>query len=105
MRSTTVVVVAFCVLLAFAAGGLWRQTTVNAEAITWSNGSNRADGFGSNLSSAPDVERDDLNAIRVDDYGNEIETAIERYRVDSGGEMYELHSPETALPRLSPPVT
>lgn len=36
-----------------------------------------------------------------DVYGNEIEAASEDYRIDPRGEIYERHSPDTALPRLA----
>jgi hypothetical protein len=42
---------------------------------------------------------------RMDRYGNPIETAIGDYRVDPRGEMYERHSPETAVTRLAVPST
>jgi hypothetical protein len=44
-------------------------------------------------------------ARRVDVYGNEIETAVGDYRIDLRGDVYERHSPETALPDLSSPGT
>lgn len=47
-----------------------------------------------------DIEPD---TVWLDRYGNEIETAIGDYRVDPLGEMYEQHSPDTALPQLAPP--
>jgi hypothetical protein len=40
---------------------------------------------------------------RVDLLGNEIEDAVADYRVDLGGDVYERHSPETALLRLGSP--
>ena len=42
---------------------------------------------------------------RVDLYGNEIEAAVGEYRIDLSGEMYEAHSPHTALPELGSPST
>ena len=42
-------------------------------------------------------------ADRVDMYGNPIETAIGDYRIDPTGEIYERHSPDTAVPRLGVP--
>lgn len=42
---------------------------------------------------------------RLDRYGNEVEDAVGDYRLDRRGEMYELHSPDTALPQLGPPST
>jgi hypothetical protein len=47
----------------------------------------------------PEPETD----TRVDLYGNEIEQAIGDYRVDFHGDIYERHSPETAVADLSAP--
>lgn len=41
----------------------------------------------------------------LDVYGNEIEDAVTDYRIDSAGDVYERHSPETQVPRLGPPVS
>ena len=35
--------------------------------------------------------------------GNEILRPVERYSIDHRGTLYELHSPQTEIPRLSPP--
>lgn len=40
-----------------------------------------------------------------DVYGNEIEDAVTDYRIDSAGDVYERHSPETEVPRLGPPLS
>jgi hypothetical protein len=40
---------------------------------------------------------------RIDLYGNEIANPVARYRVDDRGALYEVHSPETEVPRLRPP--
>jgi hypothetical protein len=40
---------------------------------------------------------------RVDRYGNPVEPAVGEYRFDLNGEMYERHSPQTALPSLGRP--
>jgi hypothetical protein len=41
---------------------------------------------------------------RLDVRGNEIARPVARYRVDDRGSLYEVHSPETEVPRLKPPV-
>jgi hypothetical protein len=41
----------------------------------------------------------------LDMYGNPIETANGDYRVDHDGEIYERHSPDTAILRLGVPST
>jgi hypothetical protein len=49
------------------------------------------------------VEARDSEEPRLDVLGNEIEDAVADYRVDLGGDVYERHSPETAVPRLGSP--
>jgi hypothetical protein len=39
----------------------------------------------------------------VDLYGNEVSDAVAKYSLDPGGALYEEHSPQTELPRLSAP--
>jgi len=39
----------------------------------------------------------------VDAYGNEVTTAVAEYSLDGAGDLYELHSPQTELPRLGSP--
>lgn len=39
----------------------------------------------------------------VDLYGNEVTDAIATYSIDPAGSLYELHSPQTELPRLGSP--
>jgi hypothetical protein len=39
----------------------------------------------------------------VDLYGNEVSDAIATYSLDPAGSLYELHSPQTELPRLGEP--
>ena len=46
-------------------------------------------------------ERED--EMDVDLYGNDVTDAVAKYKLDSYGSLYELHSPETQLPRLGSP--
>ena len=39
----------------------------------------------------------------TDVYGNEITSAVAKYKFDATGTLYELHSPQTELPRLASP--
>jgi len=39
----------------------------------------------------------------TDLYGNQVTDAVAKYRLDSDGSLYELHSPQTELPRPHPP--
>jgi len=52
---------------------------------------------------APRVEAGNSIEPGVDLLGNDVENAVADYRVDLGGDVYERHSPETAIPRLGSP--
>ena len=41
----------------------------------------------------------------VDSYGNEVNRAVATYQFDATGSLYELHSPQTEVPKLRPPKT
>ena len=49
-------------------------------------------------------DSDDTEAI-IDLYGNEVSPAIATYSFDSLGSLYEVHSPQTELPKLGSPKT
>ncbi len=55
------------------------------------------------VTGVPPMESSNSPEPRVDLLGNEIEDAVADYRVDLGGDVYERHSPETALLRLGSP--
>jgi hypothetical protein len=57
----------------------------------------------STLPTTPISMRDDDVEDPVDLYGNEVTAAVAKYKLDSTGSLYELHSPETELPRLPAP--
>lgn len=40
---------------------------------------------------------------QFDVYGNQIDEAVGEYHVDPRGELYERHSPDTAILKLGPP--
>jgi hypothetical protein len=50
---------------------------------------------------APAREREDEDEIDL--YGNDVSDAVAKYKLDSDGSLYELHSPQTQLPRLGSP--
>jgi hypothetical protein len=52
---------------------------------------------------APHADFGEPAAPRVDLYGNQIEEAVTDYRVDFYGDIYERHSPETAVVELTAP--
>lgn len=39
----------------------------------------------------------------VDLFGNDVTDAVARYRLDATGSLYEVHSPETEIPKLGSP--
>jgi hypothetical protein len=39
----------------------------------------------------------------IDVYGNRVTPAVATYQLDAAGTLYELHSPQTQLPRLGSP--
>jgi hypothetical protein len=46
---------------------------------------------------------DDSNTGEVDLFGNEVTDAVARYRFDATGSLYEVHSPQTEIPKLGSP--
>ncbi len=52
---------------------------------------------------ADEADREDAADGFVDMYGNEVTDAVATYTFDRGGSLYELHSPQTELPRLGSP--
>ena len=49
------------------------------------------------------AEADPYRQPEFDLYGNQIDQAVGDYRVDPLGDLYEQHSPDTALLKLAPP--
>ena len=41
----------------------------------------------------------------ADIFGNPVTDAVARYKFDATGSLYELHSPQTEVPKLRPPKT
>jgi len=50
---------------------------------------------------APEVQPDE--DASSDLYGNDVTPAVAKYSFDATGSLYELHSPQTELPRLRSP--
>jgi hypothetical protein len=48
-------------------------------------------------------EDDDPRGGSIDLHGNDVMTAVATYKVDETGELYEMHSPHTEVPRLGTP--
>lgn len=55
------------------------------------------------VTSGDDRDAGDPNEAFTDLYGNEVSDAIATYTFDQSGSLYELHSPQTELPRLGIP--
>jgi len=49
-----------------------------------------------------DHDRDGEDGVR-DMYGNDVASAVAKYSFDATGSLYEVHSPQTELPRLASP--
>lgn len=48
-----------------------------------------------------DLEQEDHSTADI--FGNPVTSAVATYQLDAAGSLYELHSPQTELPRLAPP--
>jgi hypothetical protein len=55
---------------------------------------------GTNRAGQPDEKHD---GSAIDLYGNDVSDAVAKYKLDATGSLYELHSPQTELPRLGSP--
>jgi hypothetical protein len=49
------------------------------------------------------VEGEPNEGEAADVYGNRVTPAVATYQLDAAGMLYELHSPQTQLPRLGSP--
>ena len=99
-------------VLALVARGIWTESAVQPLYSPVSNGSDTtavseplafADGDDAQIGDAESIAGSANEAPRVDRYGNPIESAIGDYRIDRRGELYERHSPDTAVLRLGVP--
>ena len=52
---------------------------------------------------APDAAFGDESESATDVLGNPVTDAVAKYKFDATGSLYELHSPQTELPRLGSP--
>lgn len=52
-----------------------------------------------------DQQKNDDEMVKgsVDLYGNDVTDAVAKYSLDATGSLYEVHSPQTELPRLGSP--
>jgi len=87
----------------FAAGNIWTQQSAARQFEAIAVQGSRTTSVIDSVTRALPAHDDDWGDPRVDLNGNEIDDAVSDYRVDSRGEMYERHAPDTALPRLAAP--
>ena len=59
----------------------------------------------SSSSSEPGLEGDTDGMTRTDLEGDEVSPALATYGIDGDGNLFEVHSPHTEVPRLSGPTT
>src|SRR5688572_13197435 len=103
MNSERLLIVAIAGMIVVAAGTPWIETAIAVPSMygdyespttTISDPDPSGDAIRRNL---------DRRGFTVDRYGNQIEDAMGDYRVDPRGDIFERHSPTTAVPRLPDP--
>jgi hypothetical protein len=98
MTAARLVIGAILVVMVLVGGGMWNDDTDVTRAFP-------RDGATTTVWDARDDERLDRSggAFIIDRYGNQIEEAVGDYRVDPRGDIFERHSPATAVARLPAP--
>ena len=91
-------------VIVFALSDVWVQrfTVHSQRAIAFPSPRTTPSVLDTGIPAFPQRE-DDWAEPRVDLNGNEVDAAVDDYRVDRHGEMYERHAPDTALIHLSSP--
>jgi hypothetical protein len=87
----------------FAGQVVWNTRHSSAFAATSAEITARSASAAEKVTDALPGESDDVTGSRVDLFGNEVEDALADYRFDLTGDVYEQHSPETAVPKLASP--
>lgn len=65
---------------------------------------NRADAIADIVADVPTPRHSQPEAAGVVDlFGNEVDDAVATYSLDPAGGLYEVHSPQTEVPRLGSP--
>ena len=98
MTAARLVIGAILGVILLVGGGMWNEDTDVTRAFP-------LDGATTTVWDARDDELLDRSggAFIIDRYGNQIEEAVGDYRVDPRGDIFERHSPATAVARLPPP--
>ncbi len=57
------------------------------------------------IATAPSLDNDPSDEAEgsVDLFGNDVTEAVAQYRFDATGSLYEVHSPQTEIPKLGSP--
>ena len=112
MSSIRVVVGIICMVLALVARGIWTESAIEPLGSPLTNQNDTTavseplavtEGDDAPFDEGDAIEPRTNESPRLDRYGNPIETAIGDYRIDRSGEIYERHSPDTAVVRLGVP--
>jgi len=101
MSSLRIIAVTLSVTILFVSRAIWVESAAPAAMphMIYESGTTAvSEPFGTDESFV-----DYQGARRMDRFGNEVETAVGDYRIDPRGDVYERHSPKTALPRLASP--
>ena len=102
LQRVWIVVIGLTIVVALSEGWLQRSTERAQHAISFPPLLTTTSVFDAGTPALPQRD-DDWAEPRVDLNGNEIDAAVGDYRVDTRGEMYERHAPDTALIHLSAP--
>lgn len=103
MSSLRITIGTIAVAALLFAWGVWRETAILAGphvTVDWSTTA-----VSGSIAPEPMAREGTSRERLVDMYGNEVHRAIGDYRIDFRGDVYERHSPHTALPDLGPPST
>lgn len=96
-------IVAIVMSVVFALGQVWEQTSVHRQhVIAFAPAPTTTSVLDTGIPTVP-TRADDWAEPRVDLNGNEVDAAVGDYRVDTSGDMYERHAPDTALLHLAAP--
>ena len=105
MKKLRIVIGLIWVLSLVAGRGMWLSTSASQVAATSAEITALTVPSGGGVTGVSSVEQNVSPDPRVDLLGNEIEDAVADYRIDLGGDVYETHSPDTAVARLGSPST
>jgi hypothetical protein len=98
MKSARLAIRLVLAAIALVGWGMWSEEgQLRSSPYAYEDPNTTVSDFSQGLPEAPSRE------FIVDRYGNRIEEAVGDYRVDPRGDIFERHSPATAVPRLPDP--